>query len=194
MALPVQGDLITPRAADRIARNAHNVAGADRAGCPRFHDNGFTKIEIRHDLRVSVDHGAAGPLHVDVGDLRILELLEEPIHPLGDFVQRADRCKRAAADLGRLAHEPAIWGRADTDCEQASTAQALLNQFEKTFLIADRAIGYEDDLPQVALIGRRSHCERQGTVHLGTTIRFEIADEAFCDLHIGIVSHDARRK
>jgi len=54
----------------------------------------------------------------------------------------------APSDFSGLAHEPGIWRRADGYREQAAVAQLLADLKQQFTLVADTAVGDEDDLPQ----------------------------------------------
>ena len=107
----------------------------------------------------------------------------------------------AAAELRGLAHEVRVRRRADADGEQARVAELLLDLREQRRLGADRAVGDENDLPQVAWRRRlrrarcRSQCRSPCRRRPRACRRTASARAWFCAVNgTGAVSRRSRRR
>src|SRR5206468_3786141 len=109
---------------------------------------------------------------------RRLELREERDHLFFDLVDAADIGERAAPDSRSLAHEVAVGRRADADREEPAVAESLVDGREELLLVADRAVGQEDHLPQTAwmLVAVEGLLERRQ--HFGAAVGADPADVA----------------
>jgi hypothetical protein len=128
-------------------------------------------------------HGA-WEFDLHVGQRRCLDLAEQCLHLALHFRRASDVGEGAASEPRRLAHEVTVRRRADPDREEPALAEALPDHIEELLLVADLAIGQEDDLPQptVRLAGVEGLGERRE--HLGAAPGPQTVDVAIRESHV----------
>ena len=84
----------------------------------------------------------------------------------------------AAAQFGCASHQECVRRRADADHKHPRAATQRRDRIEQLLLIADSAVGQEDDLAQHAAVTVRVVCEcsAHGRDHLGAAGCLEAAD------------------
>ncbi len=124
----------------------------DRAGKllePRRQHQRLAAIEVRQRLRRHVGL-RAGERRRQPRHHRALQLGEQLAHPLLHLLGRADMREGAAPELRAARHQKAVRRRSDADHEHPRASAHRRDGVEQLLLVADRAVGEEHHLPQMA--------------------------------------------
>ncbi len=156
------------RQGDRPRTVAHHAVDGERA-LRRAHAGGdhqrLAAIEIGQDggRQRDVLFREAGS---DVGNGGVFQLVEQRVHLLAHLAGGADMGEGAASQFRRAAHQVGVGRGADADHEDARAAAPRRDGVEQLPLVADFAVGEEDDLAQ-APVARMAVVQRrlQGGQH-----------------------------
>jgi hypothetical protein len=182
----VRGRLVGERHVERLRPRLAGDLAADldrrlaALAVAREHGERLPGEQVRQRRRRRVLHVEALPVDRDVGEVRLVDHVEDVVDHLVAVVALGDDDGRAAAELAHVGDEVAVHRRADPEREQARVADVLADLAEDLVLVADEAVGHEDDdadLAGLVRVGERG-------AHAGERVRAARALEAI-DVRVG---------
>jgi hypothetical protein len=148
--------------------------GADEAAVD---DDGLAAEEVGEGARDHVGDREAAPVDLDVGEDGPVDVAVEAIDDGVGGLAGADVGDGAAADAAHAVEEVVVDGAADAEAKQAGVAAALLDLGEDLGLVADVAVGQEQDHAQALGVGGAIEGGLDAGEHLGAAAAAHAGEE-----------------